>query len=236
MRCILASLALAALLGSALPASAQVLAFSDEGQFLSAVDDLTRVDFEEVADEDAISITAADGTFTRESINFRAADNRGNPAFGQVIGRDNFAANGLPPYNLGSGDFLFVVSEFPVTLEADLSAVDSVGVGFRLDDRIRNGALSVVVRTDLNGTIETFDFSVDTAASNETFFGVVGADGRHILDITVLGDVGNPVSQLSFDALVSARTLAAPVPAPASLPVLGLGFAAIGIALRRRRA
>jgi hypothetical protein len=232
MRLCFVPLALTALLLLAPEAQAQFLTFDNEGQFLLTVDDTTLIDFEEVSDTDAITVSDQNGEFTRQDVHFQSAELSGNPGFAQIVGRDLFQDIGLGDYNLGSGDFAMAVAERPLILSMDFTDVDPLGVGFRVDSRVGVGALAITVRTTLNNLTESFEFDVDTAASNETFFGFVGTDGRQILDVTVTGATGSPTAEIAFDSVVSAHSV---VPAPASLPLFGTGLVALGIVLRRKR-
>lgn len=212
--------------------SAQHLTFSDESQFFNVIQSQTIIEFEEVEDTDSLSITAQNGTFTRESVHFAVEDTFGNSGFGQVIGRDFFETIGLDPYNLGSGDFFEAVSELPITVGMNFDDVDPVAVGLRLDSRIGTGELSVIVRTIENSQIETFDFGVDTGSVDHAFFGFISTGQAKVLDVTVTGDVGSPTPRLELDRITYAPI--STVPGPAALPLFGAGLAVLGLRLHRR--
>jgi len=224
---------LAALLMFPALASAQFVVFSDEGSFLSAVEQETTIEFEEVADDDAATITDQNGAYTRDSVHFDVADTRGNPAFGQVIGRDFIESIGLPPYNLGSGDFVETVSELPVVVGMNFDDVDPAGVGFRVDNRIGLQRLSVLVRTNNNNQIEDHQFVLDAAGEGPVFFGFASTNEARVLDVTLTGDVGSPTPRIDFDRVTYAPI--STVPGPAALPLFGAGLVALGFQLRRRR-
>jgi hypothetical protein len=225
---------LAALLLFPALASAQFVVFNDEGSFLSAVEQETIIEFEEVADDDAITISDQNGAFTRESVHFEATDISGNPAFAQVIGRDFSESIGLDPYNLGSGDFVETVSERPVVVGMNFEDVDPEGIGFRVDNRIGFQQLSVLVRTTNNNVIEDHQFSLDASGPGHIFFGFASTNDAKVLDVTLTGDVGSPTPQIAFDRVTYAPISA--VPGPSALPLFGAGLAALGLQLRRRRA
>ena len=233
MRVFMLLLSLTALLLFPALAGAQFVVFNDEGQFLNAVEGETIIEFEEVADDDSLTITDQNGAFTRESVQFQVTDDRGNPAFGQVIGRDFSESIGLGPYNLGSGDYFEAVSEFPVVIGMNFEDVAPAGVGFRADSRINDAALAVVVRTTNNSQIETHDFTVDLAAGT-AFFGFVTTDGATILDVSVAGDITNRIPTIDLDRVTFAPI--STVPGPGALPIFGAGLIALGFRIRRRRA
>jgi hypothetical protein len=233
MRVTMLLCAIAALLLLPIFAGAQFVVFTDEGQFFNAIQSPTTIEFEEVADDDSITITDQTGAFTRESVAFQVTDNRGNPAFGQVLGRDFIESIGLPAYNMGSGDFFQAVSEFPVVIGMNFEGVAPEAVGFRVDDQRESDALSVVLRTTLNNQIETHNFAVDTTAG-VAFFGFASTNHATILDVTVTGDVDNRAPSLNMDRVTYAPI--STVPGPAALPIFGAGLAALGFQIRRRRA
>jgi hypothetical protein len=233
MRVFMLLLSLAALLLFPAFAGAQFVVFNDEGQFLNAVEGETIIEFEEVADDDSLTISDQDGAFTRESVAFQVTDNRGNPGFGQVIGRDFHESIGFPPYNLGSGDFFSAVSEFPVVIGMNFEDVDPAGIGFRVDDERESDAMSVVLRTTLNNQIETHNFAVDTTAGF-AFFGFASTNGATVLDVTVSGDIDNRSPSINIDRVTFAPI--STVPGPGALPIFGAGLLALGFRLRRRRA
>jgi hypothetical protein len=95
--------------------------------------------------------------------------------------------------------------------------------------------------TELRGAFDTFTievgsetFTVDTSTEDDLFFGLTGLDPFTTIKITDLNLVGNAFLFPTIDNFSFADPVAAAVPEPASLALIGIGAASLFVRRRRR--
>ena len=204
---ILALASLAMYSGLVNTASADLVVYSDRASFETATTDRNLVDFEEIAPtgefvefDPPSGLVIADANFVSENLDVTSAT--------------YYESHMMPPYNLGSGDFLQAFGEAPASLIITLSG-GFTAIGFDLETfDVGASALSIVLNGD-----PARAFYATAPFTAPAFVGVTSTEVIRTIAITIT--VGDDARVINLDNFTYAT--ARPVPEPASLAMLAPG-------------